>query len=314
MDELARWLLANGHTIATNPAIHPDWCLDWAGLSARLAAKAVSGNPLSRVVVPGGWLELAEDGATGDAAWISNVDLPLEHIVRLESGLRAWPATWENLLRLKDLMLESDPRSTVFPSVAGGLERRSLGVGARFTTLHWPAVEWAMAQLGLPLVANQNSIPRELVWDIAEMQAGTLARVPFPFIGGTVPEGHQGQSVQGMSHGAVLSKLRTGFHRRRIPWGFNADHQPVGGAYDEREGRLASGCCLATSITFDLSPELAAPSPAPPIPAAMRTATRVRTLAGIGGAGEGAASSGERSKVIEVARQQPEARRPSRSS
>lgn len=279
MDELARWLLAQGHTIATNPAIHPDWCLDWAGLSARLAAKAVSGNPLSRVVVPGGWLELAEDSASGDAAWISNVDLPLEHIVRLESGLRAWPATWENLLRLKDLMLESDPRSTVFPSVAGGLERRSLGVGARFTTLHWPAVEWTMAQLGLPLVANQNSIPRELVWDIAEMQAGTLARVPFPFIGGTVPEGHQGQSVQGMSHGAVLSKLRTGFHRRRIPWGFNADHQPVGGSFDEREGRLASGCCLASSITFDLSPELNNPSWCPPIPGAVRTRVAVRIAA-----------------------------------
>ena len=276
MDDLARWLLDHGHTIAANPAIHPDWCLDWDVLQARLAAGAVTRNPLSRVAVPGGWLELAEDETTGDAAWLANVELPLERIVRLEDGRRAWPATWENLLRLKDLLLEADPRSTVFPSVGGGLERRSLGVGARFTTLHWPAVEWAMAQLGLPLVANQNSIPRELVWDLAEMRAGTLARVPFPFIGGTVPEGHQGQSVQGMSHGAVLSKLRTGFHRRRIPWGFNADHQPVGGAYDEREGRLASGCCLASSITFDLSPELNQPSPCPPIPATVRTRVAMR--------------------------------------
>ncbi len=279
MDELARWLLTHGNTIAVNPAIHPDWCLDWDGLRARLVAGAVAGNPLSRVAVPGGWIELAEDAATGDAAWLANVELPLEHGVRLDDGRRAWPATWENLLRLKDQMLEADPRSTVFPSTAGGLERRSIGVGARFTTLHWPAVEWAMAHLGLPLVANQNSIPRELVWDVAAMQAGTLAKVPFPFIGGSVPEGHQGQSVQGMSHGAVLSKLRSGFHRRRIPWGFNADHQPVGGSFDEREGRLASGCCLATSITFDLSPELTSPSPCPPVTPSVRAQVATRVAA-----------------------------------
>ncbi len=279
MDDLARWLLAHGHTIATNPAIHPDWCLDWPALQARLAAGAVVANPLARVAVPGGLLDLAEDAASGDAAWLSDAALALEHGVVLPDGRHAWPATWENLLRLKDPILAADPRSTVFPSTAGGLERRSLGIGARFTAMHWPAVEWAMAHLGLPLVANQNSIPRELVWDVQEMQRGTLARVPFPFIGGSVPEGHQGQSVQGMSHGAVLSKLRTGFHRRRIPWGFNADHQPVGGSYDAREPGLAAGCCLASSITFDLSPELTTPSPAPPVPPALRAQIAARVAA-----------------------------------
>jgi hypothetical protein len=70
-----------------------------------------------------------------------------------------------------------------------------------------------------------------------------------------------------MSHGSVLAKLKHGFHREcadrclantllrffeqhwagcadagrsqhagnRLPWGFNADHQPVGGKYDSRE-------------------------------------------------------------------------------
>jgi hypothetical protein len=276
MNDLAQWLLANGNTIAVNPAVHPDWCLDWPALQARLAAGAVSGNPLSRVPVPGGQLELAEDAATGDAAWLSDADLPLELGVRLPSGRRAWPATWENLLRLKDLILEADPQSTVFPSTGGGLKSRSLGIGARFTALHWPAVEWAMAQLGLSVVANQNSIPRELVWDVAQMRAGTLDSVPFPFIGASVPEGHQGQSVQGMSHGCVLSKLRTGFHRRRIAWGFNADHQPVGGRFDVREPGLAAGCVLASSITFDLSPELTTPSPCAPPPAEMRARIAAR--------------------------------------
>ena len=81
--------------------------------------------------------------------------------------------------------------------------------------------------------------------------------MPFPFIGTNVPEGHQGQSVEGMSHGCVLAKLKTGFHRRGIAWSFNADHQPIGGKFDDREDALVAGCVLASYITFDLSPELA---------------------------------------------------------
>src|SRR6185312_16912762 len=66
-----------------------------------------------------------------------------------------------------------------------------------------------------------------------------------------------GQSVEGMSHGAVLSKLKSGFHHRGIAWSFNADHQPIGGKFDHREDALVAGCVLASYITFDLSPELA---------------------------------------------------------
>ena len=83
-----------------------------------------------------------------------------------------------------------------------------------------------------------------------------LATCPFPFIGGEVPEGHQGQSVEGMSHGCILTKLKFGFHKKGIAWGFNADHQPIGGWYDEREDQLVEGCLLASYITFDISPEL----------------------------------------------------------
>jgi hypothetical protein len=81
--------------------------------------------------------------------------------------------------------------------------------------------------------------------------------VPFPFIGTNVPEGHQGQSVEGMSHGCVLSKLKTGFPPPRDRLVFNADHQPIGGKFDSREDALVKGCLLASYITFDLSPELA---------------------------------------------------------
>jgi hypothetical protein len=118
-----------------------------------------------------------------------------------------------------------------------------------------------MKELGLSLTANQNSIPRELVYDVDAMLEGRLFEVPFPFIGSSVPEGHQGQSVEGMTHASILAFLKVGFHRHRIPWGFNADHQPIGGRFDAIEAELARGCAFASYITFDLSPELALGAP-----------------------------------------------------
>jgi hypothetical protein len=64
-----------------------------------------------------------------------------------------------------------------------------------------------------------------------------------------------------MTHAAVVTYLKCGFHRRRIPWGFNADHQPIGGRFDAIEEELVRGCVFASYITFDLSPELAATPP-----------------------------------------------------
>jgi len=259
-----RFLLEHGLRITSNPCISPDFCLDWPALSARLlSGAAVTRHPHSQVETGFGRFSLVEDEA-GDHAWLLTPSVnraaaeALSDGIRLASGEVAFPATWTNLLRMKNLLLEHDPESTVFPSASGSLVHSSLGVGARFTTLHWPAVEWAMAALGLSMTANQNSIPRELVYDVDVMLAGRLEGVPFPFIGCDVPEGHQGQSVEGMSHGAVLSKLKTGFHRRKLAWGFNADHQPIGGKFDARESALVRGCLLASYITFDLSPELSA--------------------------------------------------------
>jgi len=105
--------------------------------------------------------------------------------------------------------------------------------------------------------------------------------VPFPFIGTNVPEGHQGQSVEGMSHGSVISRLKSGFHHRKIAWSFNADHQPIGGKFDVREDALVKGCLLASYITFDLSPELALNQPAKlaDVPADVVSKTRARVAA-----------------------------------
>ncbi|MDX2186655.1 MAG: tagaturonate epimerase family protein [Opitutaceae bacterium] len=284
MSSINPFLLNHGFTLRTNPCVSPDFCLDWPRLQAALAAgsKEVKRWPKSGFkTAAGDWL-LVEHEANGDCAWILSPSGPtapatMQERFTLADGTHAYPASWENLLALKNLVQEFSPDSTLFPTAAGRLGRGTLGVGARFTTLHWPAVEWAMSALELGMTANQNSIPRELVYNVEAMLAGKLDTVPFPFIGTQVPEGHQGQSVEGMSHGSVLSKLKTGFHRRRIPWSFNADHQPIGGKFDVREGALVKGCVLASYITFDLSPELAAKTSARPEDLPTDVINQVRT-------------------------------------
>ena len=280
MSAINAFLLQHNLRIAQNPCISPDCCLDWPALRADLQAGRISEYPKSRFATRAGEIVLVEN-ATGDCAWkLSAATAPLADGFA-SGGATYFPATWANLLTLKNLIQEYDPAATIFPTTAGQLGQRTLGVGARFTTLHWPAVEWAMSALELGVTANQNSIPRELVYDVDAMLSGRLDSVPFPFIGTNVPEGHQGQSVEGMSHGCVLSKLKTGFHHRRIAWSFNADHQPIGGKFDSREDALVSGCLLASYITFDLSPELALNQPAKlaDIPVDVVTKTRARVAA-----------------------------------
>lgn len=258
MSAINRFLLANHLRIATNPCISPDFCLDWPALREQLArGTAFTVFPKSRFETRAGAWTLVEN-SHGDCAWrLQGRTTALLDGLDFADGTQAYPATFANLLRLKNLVQEHHPDSTIFPTATERLGQSTLGVGARFTTLHWPAVDWAMSALSLGVTANQNSIPRELVYDVDVMLAGRLDTVPFPFIGTHVPEGHQGQSVEGMSHGCVLAKLKTGFHRRGVAWSFNADHQPIGGKFDDREAALVAGCVLASYITFDLSPELA---------------------------------------------------------
>lgn len=282
MSAINEFLLKNNLRIAQNPCVSPDFCLDWTALQADLQAGRTCEYEKSRFATRAGEFTLHENAA-GDCAWKLHgtpAAAGLADGVEI-GGASYFPATWANLLQLKNLVQEHDGGSTIFPTAGAKLGQSTLGVGARFTTLHWPAVEWAMSALEIGLTANQNSIPRELVYDVDAMLANRLDTVPFPFIGTNVPEGHQGQSVEGMSHGCVLSKLKTGFHRRRIAWSFNADHQPIGGKFDVREDALVKGCLLASYITFDLSPELALNQPAriADIPADVVAQTRARVAA-----------------------------------
>lgn len=280
MSAINDFLLKHNLRIASNPCVSPDFCLDWPALQADLKAGQACEYAKSRFATKAGEFTLVEN-ALGDCAWkLHGAGSPLADGVA-HGGATFFPASWANLLKLKNLIQEHDAASTIFPTAGAKLGRSTLGVGARFTTLHWPAVEWAMSALEVGLTANQNSIPRELVYDVDAMLGNRLDTVPFPFIGTNVPEGHQGQSVEGMSHGCVLSKLKTGFHHRKIAWSFNADHQPIGGKFDVREDALVKGCLLASYITFDLSPELALNQPAKvsDIPADVVSKTRARVAA-----------------------------------
>jgi tagaturonate epimerase len=280
MSSINQFLLKNKLRVAQNPCVSPDFCLDWPALQADLKAGKVTEYAKSRFATKAGDWTLLENAA-GDCAWKLHASASPLADGFAHAGATCFPASWANLLKLKNLIQEHNPDSTIFPGTGGNLGRSTLGVGARFTTLHWPAVEWAMSALELGVTANQNSIPRELVYDVDAMLSGSLDTVPFPFIGTNVPEGHQGQSVEGMSHGCVLSKLKTGFHHRKIAWSFNADHQPIGGKFDRREDALVRGCLLASYITFDLSPELALNQPAKlaDIPADIVARTRARVAA-----------------------------------
>src|SRR3954471_10579342 len=280
MSAINEFLLKNNLRIAQNPCVSPDFCLDWPALQTDVKAGKVTEFKKSRFGTKAGEFTLIEN-AQGDCAWkLHGSGAPLADGVA-HAGATYFPATWANLLKVKNLTQEHDASSTLFPTAGAKLGRSILGVGARFTTLHWPAVEWAMSALEVGMTANQNSIPRELVYDVDAMLGNRLDTVPFPFIGTNVPEGHQGQSVEGMSHGCVISKLKTGFHHRKIAWSFNADHQPIGGKFDVREDALVKGCLLASYITFDLSPELALNQPAKvaDIPANVVSQTRARVAA-----------------------------------
>ena len=278
------FLLKNRLFPLHNPAISPDMTLDLNGLleqvkKEKTALESVTDHAsaektaarLQQIVL---WHKsifqignavffVIESKSTGDCALITaSGEVPeFESTASVGPVVRVVPLSWSNLIRLKNLALETDPSSTIFPRAEATLKKTSLGIGARFTTLHWPAVAWAMKALDLPVTANQNSIPRELVFDVEAMLDNRLAKVPFPFIGASVPEGHQGQSVQGMSHTSIITMLKHGFHRRSIPWGFNADHQPIGGRFDAIEDRLVEGSLFASYITYDMSPELSLHKP-----------------------------------------------------
>ena len=111
-----RFCLDHQLRIAGNPAISPDACLDWPALSAALKSGNVHTVPASKVETAHGAFELAVD-AHGDHAWVGP-QVPLADGVALPDGRHAYPASWGNLLVMKNLIQEHDITKRL-PQLAG---------------------------------------------------------------------------------------------------------------------------------------------------------------------------------------------------
>ena len=191
MSAINSFLLEHNLRIHNNPCISPDFCLDWDSLQANISSNNITRHEPSHFSTGHGMWSLVED-RLGDHAW--SLEALFDDAVELLSeGVQIencfyFPATFENLIKVKNIVQKDTCDCTIFPRTSKELGTSTLGIGARFTTLHWPGVDWAMAQLGIGLTANQNSIPRELVYDVDVMLADELETVPFPFIGTDVPK------------------------------------------------------------------------------------------------------------------------------
>jgi hypothetical protein len=189
-DRINDFLVSNGLNNASNPCVSPDFCLNWAGLAYKLGSSEVEKllkiYPLSKFTTASGEWVLGEEETTGEHAWLlkassassgstkrqkTTASTLIEGIaLNSQNYTHAYPCSLINLLKMKNEVQENDPESTIFPTAAGTLEYQSLGIGARMTAMHWPAVDWTMAKLGPFFVRPQT--PRHI----------SCARLEFNFV------------------------------------------------------------------------------------------------------------------------------------
>src|SRR6186713_940957 len=126
MSSINAFLLQNNLRIANSPCVSPDFCLDWKALAAKVrAGDALTRYEKSRFPTTAGEFLLLEDPATGDCAWrlettgnASAAATLLSDGVAVGDHTVIFPATFANLLRIKNLVQEHDPQSTIFPTAA----------------------------------------------------------------------------------------------------------------------------------------------------------------------------------------------------
>ena len=130
MSAINTFLLQNNLRIATNPCVSPDFCLDWPALRTAIqSAQPIHVWPHSRFETAAGKWVLLEDVATGDCAWRLDACAGAAAVTTLadgaalKDGAAVFPATFANLLRLKNLIQEHNPKSTIFPSATEQLGR-----------------------------------------------------------------------------------------------------------------------------------------------------------------------------------------------
>ncbi len=124
MSAINEFLLKNNLRIAENPCVSPDFCLDWSALLADVKVGKVTEYPKSRFATSAGEFTLVENAA-GDCAWKLTRSHERERVDLAggfkHGGATYFPASWANLLTLKNLIQELDAASTIFPTAGAKL-------------------------------------------------------------------------------------------------------------------------------------------------------------------------------------------------
>jgi hypothetical protein len=122
MSPINKFLLQHNLRIAQNPCVSPDFCLDWPSLRTKFAAGlSLNSYSKSRFETAAGTWSLLEDEPSGDCAWrleLRAKGTPADVLAEglsLGGAIVVFPASWENLLRLKNLVQQYDAASTIFP-------------------------------------------------------------------------------------------------------------------------------------------------------------------------------------------------------
>jgi len=252
MSPLNNFLVANRLPLKTNPGVSADFCFNWDKVVARARAGQLKTWPRSRLTTGEGTWVLWEDETSGDCAWhfADGAAAParlsqMAGGVALADGTALFPATWENMVRMKRILHLSDGASTVFPTTAGLDSPRTFSVGASFGLIEWPPVAWVISALGasggISIGTGHTAADVEALVGASGDTASTSG---IDCIGGS--------TMDGVSHGIVLENLKTGFHQRRIPWTLEVTVRP--GAVRGEEGRvLADATAAASCIMYDFS-------------------------------------------------------------
>ena len=117
MSAINSFLLENQLRISNNPCISPDFCLDWASLQANIASNAsIKAYQASSFTTDAGLWSLIED-ANGDHAWclLPSEGDGLGHLTEgvVIDGKTYFPASFENLIKVKNLVQESACECTI---------------------------------------------------------------------------------------------------------------------------------------------------------------------------------------------------------
>ena len=190
MKPINKFLLDNDLRIADNPCVSRDFCLDWSDLRTDLeAGDGLTVHEKSCVTTPHGEWTLVEN-RFGDHAWrleptdseATGLEDLLEQGVQI-TGAIYFPASYENLIRIKNLFQEADPDCSVFPTAGADLGRSTLGIGARFTTLHWDGVD-----SGLDLPPTRTASPANSFTTSTKCSPTALTPYPSPSSAPTFPK------------------------------------------------------------------------------------------------------------------------------